>query len=169
MSRAIVMAAQGPFLHAWGLLEAYVDVCPDEIWVEKNGGWPVWQQLAHTIMVLDFFVLGENEQLLPVPCDMDALMLRTQDVPALGKTALRDYAATVKARVDNWIAGLEDADLARTNVVLSAKLGRETSYAATLVMLASHTDYHIGSCDAALRNHGLPGGFQLRRLALFSL
>ena len=90
---------------------------------------------------------------------MDALMLRTQDVPALGKTALRDYAATVKARVDNWIAGLEDADLARTNVVLSAKLGRETSYAATLVMLASHTDYHIGSCDAALRNHGLPGVF----------
>lgn len=136
-----------------------MDVCPDEIWVEKNGGWPVWQQLAHTIMVLDFFVLGENEQLLPVPCDMDALMLRTQDVPALGKTALRDYAATVKARVDNWIAGLEDADLARTNVVLSAKLGRETSYAATLVMLASHTDYHIGSCDAALRNHGLPGVF----------
>ncbi len=29
MSREIVMAAQGPFLHAWGLLEAYVDVCPD--------------------------------------------------------------------------------------------------------------------------------------------
>ena len=31
--------------------------------------------------------------------------------------------------------------------------------AATLVMLASHTDYHIGSCDAALRDHGLPGVF----------
>ncbi len=110
-------------------------------------------------MVLDFLVLGGDEQLLPVPCDMDTLMLRAQDAPALGKAALTDYAATVKARVDNWIAGLEDADLARTNAVLSAKLGRETSYAATLVMLASHTDYHIGSCDAALRNHGLPGVF----------
>lgn len=159
MAREIVTAAQGPFLHAWGLLNAYVDACPDEIWAEKNGGWPVWQQIAHAVMVLDFFVLGEKDPLLPAPCDMDVLMLKTQGAPALGKAALREYAAAVKTRVDAWIAGLEDADLAGTNTALSAKLGRETSYAATLVMLASHTDYHIGSCDAALRDHDLPGVF----------
>ena len=42
---------------------------------------------------------------------------------------------------------------------LSAALGFEVSAMWVLVMLASHTQYHLGSCDAALRDHDLPGVF----------
>lgn len=159
MSRDTVLAVQGPFLHAWGLLTQYLEVCPDNVWTEKNGGWPVWQQMAHAVMVLDFFVLGEDEQLLCAPCDMDTLMLKVQGRTPVDKAVIKEYAVRVKARVDAWLAGLSDADLPKLNAALTRKLGRDTSNAAAVVMLASHTDYHIGSCDAALRDHGLPGVF----------
>ncbi|MDR2573867.1 MAG: DinB family protein [Desulfovibrio sp.] len=159
MSREITHAAQGPFEHAYGLLMEYVDVCPDNVWAEKNGGWPVWQQVGHAIMVMDFFVRGEDEALLPAPCDMDTLMLKTQGAPVAHKKVMRDYAAAVKSRVDAWLAGMSDERLVGNNAALSKKIGRDLSYMATVIMLASHTNYHLGACDAALRDHGLKGVF----------
>ena len=77
MSRTLTTAAAVPFAHAWSLLEAYVDACPEAIWEEKNGGWPVWQQMLHAVTVLDFFTCGE-QPLLPAPAPQDVLMLSVQ-------------------------------------------------------------------------------------------
>lgn len=158
MSRDIVLAAQGPFLHAWGLLATYIETCPENVWKEKNGGWPVWQQIAHAVMSLDFFVRG-TEDFLPAPCDVDTGMLEVQGSSVVSRQAMQAYAAAVKERVDAWLAGLTDADLTRLDPVLTQTLGWDVPYAAVLGMLASHTGYHLGSCDAALRDHGLPGVF----------
>lgn len=158
MSREIVLATQGPFLHAWGLLTSYIETCPENIWKEKNGGWPVWQQIAHAVMTLDFFVRG-TEDLLPAPCDVDTAMLKVQGSAVVGKQAMQAYAAAVKERVDAWIARLTDADLPKLDTALTQKLGWDIPKAAVLAMLALHTSYHLGSCDAALRDHGLPGVF----------
>ncbi|GHU95789.1 hypothetical protein AGMMS49974_08060 [Deltaproteobacteria bacterium] len=60
MSRETVLASQGHFDRAYSLLAEYIDICPERIygWAEKNGGWPVWQQIVHTVMVMDFFIYG---------------------------------------------------------------------------------------------------------------
>jgi hypothetical protein len=159
MSRAIVTAAQGAFEHAYSLLTAYMDVCPEDIWAEKNGGWPVWQQMAHTLWVLDMFVCKDGEDMRPAPFDAGTASLKVQGGRAVGRAEMKAYAATVKSRVDAWLSALTDADLAGTNPALTKKIGRELTYMATIVMLASHSNYHLGSCDAALRDHGLPGVF----------
>ena len=160
MSRAIVAELENPYQRAWSLMCQFMDVCPDEIWAETNGGWPVWQQVAHTVAVLNFFILeNDDDTIVPAPTEFGVLMLKEQGQQVVSKEAMKAYGATVKAAVDARVAMLTDADLTRIQERVSKKIGRDLSYGAVMVMLASHTTYHLGSCDAALRDHGLPGVF----------
>ena len=61
MSREIVAALEEPYQRSWALLAQYMDICPENIWAETNGGWPVWQQVAHAIAVLNFFILEKDD------------------------------------------------------------------------------------------------------------
>ena len=160
MSRAIVAELEGPYQRAWGLMSQFIDICPEEIWAETNGGWPVWQQVAHTIAVLNFFILEKDDDIfVPAPAELGVLMLKEQGQQVVSKEAMKAYGAEVKAAVDARLATLADADLTGIQQRVSKKIGRDLSYGAVVVMLASHTTYHLGSCDAALRDHGLPGVF----------
>ena len=160
MSRAIVAELENPYQRAWSLMCQFMDVCPDNIWAETNGGWPVWQQVAHTVAVLNFFILeNDDDTFVSAPAELGVLMLKEQGQQVVSKEAMKAYGATVKAAVDARVARLTDADLTRVQERVSKKIGRELSYGAVMVMLASHTTYHLGSCDAALRDHGLPGVF----------
>ena len=87
----------------------------------------------------------------------------TPDVAPAKKDVL-EYAARMKAKADAYIHALRDADLPNVNQGLTARIkafGRslEFSHSQTLAMLSGHTMYHLGSCDAALREHGLKGVF----------
>ena len=160
MSRAIVAELESPYQRAWGLMSQFIDVCPEEIWAETNGGWPVWQQVAHTIAVLNFFILEKDDDtFVPAPAELGVLMLKEQGQQVVSKEAMKAYGAAVKAAVDARVARLTDGDLTGIQQRVSKKIGRDLSYGAVVVMLASHTTYHLGSCDAALRDHGLPGVF----------
>lgn len=159
MSNAIVMAAQGPFQHAFGLLNTFIDTCPEEIWNEKNGGWPVWQQVAHSLSAVGFFVNGKDEAPIAMPCPPEVGMLAAQGTTPVKRADMKAYAEKCKARADAYIAGLSDADLAQDNPGATQRLGRSVPHVSTIAMLASHTLYHLGSCDAALRDHNLPGVF----------
>ena len=160
MSRAIVAELENPYQRAWSLMCQFMDVCPDEIWAETNGGWPVWQQVAHTVAVLNFFILeNDDDTFVPAPAEFGVLMLKEQGQQVVSKEAMKAYGAAVKAAVDARVAKLTDADLTRVQERVSKKIGRELTYGAVMVMLASHTTYHLGSCDAALRDHGLLGVF----------
>lgn len=159
MSNSIVMAAQGPFQNAYGLLSKFIDECPEEIWKEKNGGWPVWQQVVHCLSALGFFADKAGDEPIPTPCAPEVGRLLTQGTTPVTKAEVKAYAEKCKARADAYIASLTDADLAATNEALTARIGFPVPHAATLGMLASHTLYHLGSCDAALRDHGIPGVF----------
>lgn len=46
MSRDIVAALEEPYQRSWALLAQFMDICPENIWAETNGGWPVWQQVG---------------------------------------------------------------------------------------------------------------------------
>lgn len=159
MSNGIVMAAQGPFQHAYGLLSAYIDTCPDDIWKEKNGGWPVWQQVVHSLSAFGFLVNGSDEAFMPMPCTPAVAQLAEQGTTPVSKADVKAYAEKCKARADAYIASVQDAELGTDHPGATARLGRSMPHVAVISMLASHTMYHLGSCDAALRDHGMPGVF----------
>lgn len=159
MSREILMATQVPFQNAFGLLTRFIEVCPEEIWQEKNGGWPVWQQIYHALTALDFFV-GNVGTPTEWPFDEETGQLAhgASDKKLDRDVAIR-LAGEAKARVETYLAALTDADLATPEPRLTAIFGADMPHAAIIGMLASHTLYHVGSCDAALRDHNLPGVF----------
>ena len=158
MSRTIVMATQMPFQSAFALLERFIDICPEDIWQEKNGGWPVWQQVYHALTVMDFFV-GDVGTPSQWPFDEATGQLACVSEQNLSKADASRLAAEAKARVEVYLAARTDEELAQPEPRLTAIFGADMPHAAIIGMLASHTLYHVGSCDAALRDHGLPGVF----------
>lgn len=81
----------------------------------------------------------------------------------------RDYCpsrADAKKFMDNVAEGmgrllekLTDVELLKNNPGFSQKLGKEVNNAECLNLMVAHMLYHLGSCDAALRNEGLEGAF----------
>lgn len=159
MAKAITQGLEDTIMHAFGLVNEFIKVCPDTIWSKKFGAWPVWQQIFHPFASIDFFLRPIDAQ--PEP-DLFApgiaeLKISLNDAPS--KDMIKAYVEKAQARVAQYIAGLDDAALAAKNEGLSARFNREVNHARTLGLIASHTMYHLGCCDAALREEGIPGVF----------
>ena len=159
MSKIVTQSLEGGILHAFGLTNEFLKVCPDAVWGQKFGGWPVWQQMFHAYTAIDFF-LRPKDAAPEAPLFGDGvgdLKQAAKETPA--KAAVQDYIEKAQAKVRDYIAGLDDAALGNSHAGLSARFGREVTHAATLALIGSHTMYHLGSCDAALRENGMPGVF----------
>lgn len=155
MTRDITDSLKGPIDNAFGLLNQFIDACPDDLWTENAGGWPIWQQVYHSLGAVDFFLGTAGPSLAPGP----VAGLQEVGTEPLSKDQVRAAAREARATVDQFVAGLADQELPKRNEPLFSEFNYDMSLAATLVGLASHTLYHLGSCDAALRNRGLPGVF----------
>lgn len=159
MSNTLTQSLAGGVLHAFALMDEFMKKCPENIWNEPFGKWPVGQQILHPYGAVDFFLRGPADKEEKAPFSDALISLKEVPAEAPAKELVMEYAATVTARVNAYIAGLDDAALTQKNEGLSARLGRDMNHAATLALLASHTMYHLGSGDAALRQHGIPGVF----------
>ena len=161
MSHTIVTALKEPINQSFGMISQYIDVCPENIWVEKSGGWPVWQQIYHLITAVAFFTSAPDVQPAKTLVEEKYCGLRAAAPSEVVITREEMKVALTQALqdIDALVANLEDSDLTSRNEGVYTRIGMEFTMAGTLVLLASHTQYHLGSCDAALRNHGLPGVF----------
>jgi hypothetical protein len=147
--------------HAFGLMDEFLKLCPEDIWAQRFGGWPLWRQFFHSFSAADFFIRPENAAEAPSPFGADAGNLHIKDcaAPTPSKEDMLQYMEPAQKRVNDYLAGLDDATLGQINKGLSARMGRECTHAFTVALLVSHTLYHLGSCDAALRESGRPGVF----------
>ncbi len=159
MSRNAVISLQGSFHHAMGLLEQFIDVCPDAIWSGKFGGWPVWQQIYHGVVATEFFALREGDAPTPAMYPQEVTLLSGASDKVPSKADMKQLLRTMKTVGDRYINDLTDADLGGKNEGLSVRMQRDTTHAATLALLSGHILYHLGSGDAALREAGLKGVF----------
>ena len=159
MAGIIVQSLEGNIRHAFSLLDKFVEVCPEDLWAQKFGGWPVWQQVYHALTALDFFIrpLDAPEEALPFGEKEAGLDISAAN--AVSKAQLKAYAEKMYQRVDAYIASLDDAALAQSHAGLAARLGMPSTHANALCLIAAHTLYHLGGCDAALRERGLAGVF----------
>ncbi len=159
MSNAIVSAQKGNFDFAFSLAMQFIEVCPDEIWKEKFGGWPVWQQLYHGISVSEFFIVDEGAASDAGPCPAGMTLSAVADAQAPSKDAMKTYVQKIKGAVDAWMGKMNDAALPQKHEGASSRMKGDYSNANIMVLLTGHLLYHLGGCDAALRQHGLKGVF----------
>jgi hypothetical protein len=159
MSNAIVQSLNGNLQFTFSLVDKFLESCPDDIWKAKFGGWPVWQQIYHAFTSVDFFLRPPEAPMEATPCDPDANSLKSSPAQAPDTGDLRDFIVKAQARVALYASTLDDDALALKNDGPSARMGREMSHAAVLSLINAHIMYHLGACDAALRERGLPGVF----------
>jgi hypothetical protein len=157
MSRIIVQSLEGSMQRGFGFVNQFFDVCPEAVWAKKFGGWPVWQQMYHCVVTIDLFLPEPN----PAPSaplfasGVAELKIIATDTPKI--SVIKEFAAKALAGASAYAASLDDAALTLINEGIRTRFGREFTHAGTLALIASHTMYHLGSCDAALREQGLPG------------
>ncbi len=159
MPRTAVVSLQETFHNSLGMIVQCIDVCPEHLWLKQFGGWPVWQHIYHALSAVDFFVMQEGDS--PTQALFSHAVSSLSEVSSGTPTReeLKKTATEVKGAADRYFAGLTDASLKEKNEGLSSRMPQPATHASTAAMLTAHTLYHLGSCDAALREHGLRGVF----------
>jgi hypothetical protein len=163
MSQSIISGQRASFEHAFGLMIRFIEVCPEDIWAKTFGGWPVWQQVYHALGSCQMGLRdGETPEQGLYPPEV-GMLDSTPDKPPI-KNDVLEYAARLKARAGAYLTALQDVDLPGINQRLTDRMKakgiqHEFSHSQTLVLLSGHLLYHLGACDAALRERGLKGVF----------
>lgn len=159
MSQDLVKSLSGLPAYSFNLVEKFIDACPDDLWAEKKGGWPIWQQVAHAICSVDFFIEVPGELIPPPVASAEAVSLKSVSTETVSKADMKAALKSAKNRVDKFMSALNDEDLPKRNEPLFAKSQMDLTLAYTISLIGAHSLYHLGSCDAALRDRGLPGVF----------
>ena len=159
MSKANVTAMQGSIDRIHGMLVQFVNECPDEVWKQTFGGFPVWQQAFHVFACYDFFARGADAAptALLFGAEEGAVVKFATSPAAPDKQAMLQAAAQGKQLLDTCIASLDDAALAAKHEGLSARFGAPKTNLEMLTFVVGHGFYHLGACDSALRAAGLKG------------
>lgn len=146
------------FFFAFEHYEKFLGLCPDEYWKEKAGGWILAQQYYHGLMATNMLVgsLGFGSAQNPNP-EAGQLLEKPDVTPTKEQAA--EFLANIKIAAASACAKLDDEMLLKKNDVVSQKFGRDVTNAVVLELMANHLLYHLGCCDAELRDRNLPGSW----------
>lgn len=158
MSQEYVKCYQDSMLFAFGHYEKFLEICSDEAWKEKTGGWSLAQQFYHGLVATDMLLSSITGTTVPNPNPEAGQILAKPDVLPTREQAA-EFFGNIKIAAQSMFDNLQDETLLEKNEDVSKKFGREITNAVVLELIPCHLLYHLGSCDAALRNRNLPGAW----------
>lgn len=146
------------YAHTHGMLDGLIHLCPDDVWAAKVDNWPFWQHVYHAIS-WENNVRGVNEK--------PPAQLYTPEITNFKETIdgtperglLKEFSKVTKDFVDKYLDELTDEQLYQKHEGASARQNMDISTMAVVAMLSSHSYYHIGICDVAIRKTGRRGVF----------
>ena len=158
MSTSFSASINKDYAHILGMITAMIDACPDALWKRKAGGFVFWQQLLHAVSTAAFFA-GEGYAAPAVHQPPDVIQLKIAPSQDMSKAELKEYVTAVSQAVAAYCDALTKERLHARHETLSSYFGREITVRDSLLKLLWHTAYHLGCCDALLREEGVPGVF----------
>ena len=133
------------------LVEADITNCPDNLWDEKCGGDPYWEQLYHTLCGIYFTLNFPDDPAPTLPLSGDAGRLNGANISEPhGKEVVLKFLEDTKKYLSSYFKRLDDSMLYAEKEFYGQKL----PLLAILAMASGHIMYHVGVCDAALREKG---------------
>ena len=153
----IIQCFKDEFDRFHGLLEKQIELCPPELWAKKAGGYFFWQQIYHTISCIELFALPEDDCERPSKFCPEVAMFITEPEKAISKEEMLELAAEMKILAHTFINSLSVNSLTLPHQNMSTVLGKKLSIQNALIASIRHASYHLGCCDAILREHGIKG------------
>ena len=133
------------------LVEVNIKNCPNSLWDEKCGGDPYWEQLYHLLCGMHIMLRFYDDPAPEFPLQYDAGQLKGYIVTEPhGKDVMLKFMEDTKNHLLNYFKRLDD------NMLFAEKdfYGKKLPLLAILIMASSHILYHVGVCDAVLRENG---------------
>jgi len=134
-----------------------IEVCPQEVWQSKNGGYYFWQEQVHAFYCVQLYALPDGQAEDDFGIGRNAALLREEYPKAISKQEVLEIAGKMKAMAYAFMEKITQADLLRPHPVLTRFLGKDRTNVAALIAMVRHYNYHLGCCDSVLRSYGLPG------------
>lgn len=157
MSNKTPQVFKKSFDDIYDLLEKAVEVCPPALWMRKAGGFYYWQQLVHVFGLIDAFVLEPDAPPTQTRYGLDILRLLKEGGPAPQKKEVLTLAKTMRTTADAYFSRMTDDALFTRNESRSQRKKREVSQLEAMITLVGHGHFHVGACDALLRENGAAG------------
>jgi len=143
----------------WDILEKQIEVCPETLWGAKAGNYFYWQQIWHVMVSSELATIEDPKVRTPSvdKYSWDVVMLsKTLDhVPP--KAEMLEESRRIKKMALDYFNGLSVASLLLPHPRMSNRFGKPKTKLHAALALIRHVNYHIGSCDTALREHAHPG------------
>lgn len=158
MGAEYVKIFYGGLERAFGLYEKFLAICPDDLWNLKAGGWPLSNQFYHGLNVSAKMLNALDGTNVTDPCPGGGELLRA-DAKLPTKADAAKYLQNIKQALVISQDRMTDAFLLENNTIISKMIGADIGNGGVLELMATHMLYHLGSCDAALRNAGREGAF----------
>lgn len=138
--------------------EKFLEICSDVLWKTKAGGWTLAQQYYHGLVATNMLMESISGKAVENPNPEAGLIMEKPDiVPEKAQAAL--FLANIKLAATAMFENLTDEKLLLKNESVSKKFGRDVTNALVLELIPVHLSYHLGSCDAELRNNNLQGSW----------
>ncbi|QQO07838.1 hypothetical protein [Breznakiella homolactica] len=149
------------FIQYFKQLEDIVEICPDGLWNKKSSGYTFSHQMVHTLgnmflwmrdEAINFFdgiEDGVNGLSIHNELDMEPKDIQKQHHT---KNDVLEMCAGTKNQCEKWFNNKNDDWL---YLPIKMDINRDinfTNFDVTMEM-AQHTMYHIGHCEAVLREH----------------
>lgn len=156
MSDPVIQCFRDEFDRFFDLLEKQIENCPDDLWISKAGGYLVWQQFFHSLACTLLFA-GSEDVFTSLGYSPQVIMLTHEANKAMTREQMQALAPKARQKAHAFFDGQSVATLTEKNEGLSKGLGREMTNQNAAIALIRHNCYHLGACDAVLRDNGLPG------------
>lgn len=143
---------------ALSLYEKFLAICSSDLWTKKAGGWPLCNQYYHGLNATAHMIGALTGEIIEDPCPEAGDLLKPADIKPTKEQAAR-YLQNIRVALARAYEKMTDSLLLENNAPLSKMLGSDVTNAGVLELMAMHMLYHLGSCDAALRDAGQEGAF----------
>ena len=140
----------GSFDMNFNLIKINIDNATDEVWEDKCGGDFYWEQIYHSLLSI-LHMLPIDEKTYNLPIKNAGMMDGSKTDDDHSKEVMLKMLDTCKSHVHEYMKYIEEKDLFEEIETMGMRMTRS----AFIILAISHQMYHIGVCDASLREHDL--------------